>query len=256
MSLFFLMKEILERMLKCTKEILPNSKIDYKENSNTTHTLMITNKNYSLKTRDIPVMIPPLSKPVKSSYICVFVVSSHEKKSYKLEISVECTIFDMLVNLCKQTKGSYDNAFISYKDKIFTNNEKNIIILFESFGVYQRQKDAFTFMKLDYTVESLNLYPKFELLYFDGISQLYEIRLDKILKTSNCNETNHLEIKKIVDEQIIKCKGCVKNISILCVDYDPLCSESNQFLCKSCFNDLFMDRNGKPKYNDIKYHFI
>ncbi|UYI26216.1 polygalacturonase [Encephalitozoon cuniculi] len=52
------------------------------------------------------------------------------------------------------------------------------------------------------------------------------------------------------------CKCCLKNNAGLKVINDPILPEKKKFVCKRCFELLFVDKEGNNRYDDIEVEFL
>ncbi|AFN83991.1 hypothetical protein EROM_110070 [Encephalitozoon romaleae SJ-2008] len=52
------------------------------------------------------------------------------------------------------------------------------------------------------------------------------------------------------------CKCCLKNNAVLKIANDPILPEKKKFICKKCFELLFLDKEGDSRYDGIEVEFL
>ncbi|AFM99284.1 hypothetical protein EHEL_110080 [Encephalitozoon hellem ATCC 50504] len=52
------------------------------------------------------------------------------------------------------------------------------------------------------------------------------------------------------------CKCCLKNNAVLKMVNDPILPEKKKFICKKCFELLFLNKEGDNRYDDIEVEFL
>lgn len=52
------------------------------------------------------------------------------------------------------------------------------------------------------------------------------------------------------------CKCCLKNNAVLKIANDPILPEKKKFICRKCFEHLFLSKEGNQRYEDVVVEFL
>lgn len=241
------MLELIKEALMCRKSTNDSQK-PTTFNINYDYIPLIATKNYHLKPQNISMM-SDFNQILDLNNIFI---------QYKARVIIDgkqiFSLFFMHNNMIEEicrfilniVSGNREFMYMQIKTNVFTRDPD---FLRESLD--HLQVHNFSFLRFGSEIGS-ELFPNMEMQFFDGKHQIYTVKIERI----NCvYAIKKIEVGEFYDK-VTLCKGCGKNNSEVCVMDDPILPQREKYLCKKCFNLLFLDERGNVKYKDMDYKFI
>lgn len=200
---------------------------------------LITNKKkYKLREKDIKLYNEHETLPPNKLFI-ICVASCQNKNKCRIKVNVKQQIATIIKSLQSIFDSDANLSFLQVKNYIFADSN-----FFEELNTY-------VFKKSNEELSALTLYPSLDIYFFDGKSNNYTIKINKILYDNDEDFT----VLEYFTRNIL-CKVCNKNVSTVNVLDNPILPQNDRFLCKICFDELFVNDNGEIRYKDMKYENI